>query len=315
MKIANETKVGILATVAIAVLFIGYSFLKGNDVFSSENIFYATYDRVDGLTESKPVLVNGYQIGRVQSLQLQQNGQILTAFKINKDYAIPKNTLARISSTDLLGSKAIVFELGNSQTYAKSGDTLNAGIQKNIMEQVEPIQKKAEALVAVLDSVLTSVNNTIDKSFQHDFKRSIESIANTLNNFEKITGKLDGIVGTQRTRLSNILVNVESITGNLKDNNEKISLVLGNMSQFSDHLAKANFVQTLDNANGAIADLQAVVESIHQGNGSIGKLLNDDQLYNNLNNASKNLDSLMLDLRERPGRYVHFSIFGHKNKD
>ena len=145
MKIKNETKVGILATVAIAILVLGYSFLKGNDVFTSENTYYATYDRVDGLSVSKPIFVNGYQIGRVSGLTLQPSGLILTEFKIDKKYRLPENTLARIASTDLLGSKAIVFELGNSAVFAQDGDTLQADIQKNIMEQVEPVQKKAES--------------------------------------------------------------------------------------------------------------------------------------------------------------------------
>ena len=315
MKISNETKVGILAAVAIAILFLGYSFLKGNDVFTRENSFYATYERVDGLSASKPVLVNGYQIGRVSSLRLQPDGRILTEFKIRKEYAIPRNTQARISSTDLLGGKAIVFDLGDSPEYAKSGDTLQADIQKNIMEQVEPIQKKAEAVVAVLDSVLTSVNNTIDRNFQHDFKRSIESIANTLQTIENTTKQVDGLVGTQKSRIGNILANVESISANFRDNNERIAGVLDNMDQFTGHLAQADFLQTLDNANKAVADLQAVVNNIQSGNGSVGKLLYDEQLYDNLNNASRNLDALMLDLRERPGRYVHFSIFGRRNND
>ncbi|WP_134088752.1 MlaD family protein [Olivibacter sp. XZL3] len=315
MKISNETKVGILATVAIAVLIIGYSFLKGNDVFTSENKFYAFYDRVDGLSVSKPVMVNGYQIGRVSKMTLQPNGEILTEFKINHDYAIPANTIARIASTDLLGGKAIVFELGDSKNYAQDGDTLQANIQRNILEQVEPVQKKAEAVVAVLDSVLTSINNTINADFQHNFNRSIASIANTLNTLEHTTTQVDAIVGTQRTKLSNILSNVEAISANFKNNNDRITAILTNLETVTDGVAKANFEQTIQNANTAVADLQHIVDNINNGKGSVGLLLNDEELYNNLNNASKNLDCLMLDLREHPSRYVHFSIFGKKNKD
>jgi len=312
MKISNETKVGILATVAIAVLIIGYSFLKGNDVFSSDRTYYATYDRVDGLSVSKPVMVNGYQIGRVSKMQLLASGEILTEFKIKHDYAIPANTIARIASTDLLGGKAIVFELGDSPEYAEDGDTLRANIQRNILEQVEPVQKKAEAVVAVLDSVLTSINNTINQDFQRNFNRSIASIANTLNTLEHTTTQVDAIVGTQRTKLANILSNVEDISANFKNNNERISSILTNLDQVTDQVAKANFQQTIDHANTAVADLQKIVDNIHNGKGSVGLLLNDDKLYDNLNNASKNLDNLMIDMKQNPGRYVHFSIFGRK---
>lgn len=299
--------------VAIAILVLGYSFLRGNDVFSRENTFYATYERVDGLTASKPILVNGYQIGRVSAMQLQADGRIKTEFKVRRDYAIPVNTVARLASTDLLGSKAIVFELGDSPEYAKDGDKLEAGLQKNIMEQVEPIQKKAEDIVAVLDSVLSSINNTINKDFQRDFNRSINSIANSLQNLEGITGQLDGLVVSERNRISRIVANVESITGNLKDNNERIGHVLANLDSITDQVAKADFAQTIVSANRAMADFQSITDRINQGEGSIGMLLNDEQLYNNLNQASKNLEELIADMKARPGRYVHFSVFGRKN--
>ncbi len=314
MKIANETKVGILATVAIAILILGYSFLKGNDVFTKENIYYAKYARVDGLTVSKPILVNGYQIGRVSAMTLLPSGEILTEFKIDQRYSVPDNTIARIASTDLLGGKAIVFDLGDSQAYAISGDTLRANIQKNILEQVEPVQKKAEALVAVLDSILSSVNNTINPQFQKNVNRSIASIANTLNTLENTAKQVDGIVGTQKSKLSGILSNMEAISSNFKNNNEQITNIFKNIENISDQAAKANFAETMENANKAVTDFQAIVAGIQQGNGSIGKLLNDDQLYDNLDNASKSLDELIIDMKNRPNRYVHFSVFGRKDK-
>lgn len=315
MKIANETKVGILAVVAIAILILGYSFLRGNDVFSREITLYSIYERVDGLTESKPILVNGYQIGRVSKMELQQDGRIRTEFKVKRDYAVPANTVALLSSTDLLGGKAIVFELGDSAIYAKNGDELPAGIQKNIMEQVEPIQKKAQDIAAVLDSVLNSINNTINKDFQRDFNRSINSIANSLQNLEGITRQLDGLVVSERNRISHIVANVESITNNLKDNNERIGSVLANLDSITDQVAKADFAHTITSANKAMADFQSITDRINQGQGSIGMLLNDEQLYDNLNQASKNLEELIADMKARPGRYVHFSVFGRRNND
>lgn len=313
MKIANETKVGILATVAIAILILGYSFLKGNDVFTSENTYYATYNQVDGLTVSKPVFVNGYQIGRVSALTLEPTGEILTEFKIDKKYEIPENTIAKIASTDLLGSKAIVFELGNAAQFAESGDTLNADIQKNIMEQVEPVQKKAEAVFVMLDSVLTSINNTVNPEFQKNINRSLASIANTLQTLENTATQVDGMVGTQKSKISGILTNLESISNNLDQNNERISNVFANLETISDNAAKLDFTQTMAKADKAVADLQSITNNLNEGNGSLGKLLNDDSLYNNLEDASQSLDKLIIDMKENPKRYLHFSIFGRKN--
>lgn len=313
MKLKTETKVGILAIVSIAILVIGYSFLKGNDVFTKEKIYYAKYSRVEGLTVSKPILVNGYQIGRVSKMKLLPSGEILTEFKVEKQYSVPSNTVARIASTDFLGNKAIVFDLGDSQNLALSGDTLGSGINQNILDQIEPVQKKAEAVVLVIDSILTSINNTITPEFQTNVNRSIASIANTLNTLEHTSKQVDGIVGIEKSKISAILSNLEMISTNFRDNNEKINQVFSNLETVSDKAAQADFAQTIDKANLAIADFQLLIDGINKGNGSIGKLLNDDELYTNLEDASKSLDHLISDMKQNPSRYVHFSIFGRRN--
>ena len=310
MKISNETKVGILAALSIALFIIGYNFLKGNDIFSSENQFYAKYDKVEGLAKSKPVLVNGFQIGRVSELILLPNGQILVQFKINPKYQVPKNTIARLESTDLLGSKAIVFDLGNSRENAIDGDTLNANVQQNLLEKVQPVQKKAEIIIARLDSVLVSVNNILNPNFQKNIDKSFTSIAKTLQNLEATSNKVNGIVGTEATRIDNILANAESISSNFKNYNKQITAILNNMDKVSNQVAKSDIKETLDNANKAMASLQSAVDKVNSGKGSIGLLLNDEKLYNNLNKASKNLDNLMIDLKANPKRYVSFSVFG-----
>ncbi len=310
MKISNETKVGILAAIAIAIFIVGYNFLKGNDVFSSENELYAKYDTVDGLAVSKPVLVNGYQVGRVSALTLQKNGQILVQFKLDPQYAIPSNTIARLESTDLLGSKAVVFDLGNSLKYATDGDTLNANVQANLMEQVEPVQKKAQVIIGKLDSLLSSVNTILNPDFQKNINRSFASIARTLETLESTSKTVDGTVSIQARRIDVILANAESISTNLKNNNEKITSIMNNMNSFSNQLAKTQIQTTIENANKAVTELQTAVNKINDGNGSISLLLNDSKLYENLNSSAKNLDNLMLDVKANPKRYVSFSVFG-----
>ena len=314
MKIKNETKVGILAAFAIALLIIGYNFLKGNSIFSSETTLLARYTRVDGLTVSKPVLINGYQIGRVAKLQLEPGGTILATLSINSKYEIPENSIARLEGTDLLGSKAIVMSLGNSKKMAEDGFTLNANVEKGLMEQVQPVQKKAELIIGKMDSILSSVNSILNPNFQKNVDKSFNSIAGTLASLETTSKKVDGLVGSESARIEAIFKNVEGITANLNNNNKKISDILTNIKTVTDKFAAANFKETLDNANNAIADLQSVISGIKGGKGSLGLLLNDDKMYNNLNSASKNLDELMIDLKANPKRYVHFSVFGGGNK-
>ncbi|MES2652114.1 MAG: MlaD family protein [Bacteroidota bacterium] len=314
MKIKNETKVGVLAAFAIALLIIGYNFLKGNSIFSNETVLYARYSRVDGLGVSKPVLINGFQIGRVDQLTLQPNGTIVATLKIKGKYDIPKNTIARLESTDLLGGKAIVMDLGNDRNYAQDGDTLNANVEKGLMETVQPVQKKAEQIIAKMDSILTSVNSILNPNFQKSVDKSFTSIASTLGSLEATSKKVDALVGSESSKLSSILSNVEAITVNFKNNGAKIDGILGNLNSVTDKMAALNFKQTIDNANKAVADLQVMVSDMKAGKGSLGKLLNDEEMYKNLTSASKNLDNLMIDLKANPKRYVHFSVFGGKNK-
>jgi len=314
MKIKNETKVGILAAFAIALLIIGYNFLKGNSIFSSETLLLARYTQVDGLGVSKPVLINGFQIGRVDKLELKPDGSIVATLKIRDEYKIPKNTIARLESTDLLGGKAIVFVLGNSKEYAEDGYMLNANVEKSLMESVQPVQKKAELIITKMDSILTSVNSILNPNFQKNVDKSFTSIASTLGSLEATSKKVDALVGSESSKLSNILANVEAITVNFKNNGAKIDAILANLNTVTDKAAALNFKETIDNANKAIADLQGMVSEVKAGKGSLGQLLNDTKMYDNLTNASKNLDNLLIDLKANPKRYVHFSVFGGGNK-
>lgn len=313
MKLSNETKVGAITTVAIAILFIGYSFLRGNDVFSSDNMFYTDYDNVDGLTTSKPVLVNGYQIGHVSKMYLLDNGKIRTEFKIKSKYEIPSNTIASIVNESILGSKVIVFNLGNSPTFANSGDPLQSDVQANLMEKVEPLQKKIENLVVKLDSVLSAVNTALDDEFQRDFKSSLQSISISLSNMEKITNDVESLMGSERIRLAKIMQNLESITNNFNENGTKLTSILNNIDNLSGDLAQSEIKETIDNASQAMKDVQAITDKINRGEGTIGLLINDENLYNNLSNSSENLNQLIYDLKTNPGKYLKISIFGKKD--
>ncbi|GAB3925721.1 MlaD family protein [Mucilaginibacter myungsuensis] len=312
MKISNETKIGALTAFSIAVLIIGYSYLRGNDVFSRSNKYYAVYRSVEGLTVSKPVLVNGFQIGRVSSMKLQPNGYSIVEFKIEPDYDIPANTLAKLQSTDLLGGKAIVFELGNSKELAEDGATLRADIQGSLAESLQPIQRKAELLIGKVDSSLAAINKILNPEFQKNVDRSFNSIANSLQTLEGTTKKIDALVGSQTSHINGILTNAEVASSGLKVTVNNMNDVTGNFKKVSNDLANSNIKQTLDNANKAMADLQATMAKVNSKNGSLGLLLNDTQVYDNMAKATQSLDDLLTDLKAHPKRYVSFSVFGGK---
>jgi len=312
MKISNETKIGALTAIGITILILGYSFLKGNDVFSGSNKYYAIYKSVDGLSVSKPVLVNGFPIGNVSKMTLRQDGHTVVQFKVDRKYNVPSNTLAKLVSTDLLGGKAIVFEYGNSNTFADDNDTLRADIQGSLAESLQPIQTKAENLITKLDSSLAAINKILNPNFQKNVDRSFTSIANSLQTLEGTTRKIDALVGGQTSHINNILANAETVSGNLKNSTANLTGITGNFQKVSSDIANANLKQTLDNANKAMADLQATISRLNTNQGTLGLLLNDDKMYNNLKDATANLNSLFIDLKAHPKRYVSFSVFGGK---
>jgi len=312
MKISNETKIGALTAIAITVLILGYSFLKGNDVFNGSNKYYAVYRSVDGLSVSKPVLVNGFPIGNVAKMTLRQDGHTVVEFKVDRKYNVPSNTLAKLVSTDLLGGKAIVFEYGNSNTFADDNDTLRADIQGSLAESLQPIQTKAENLINKLDSSLASINKILNPNFQKNVDRSFTSIANSLQTLEGTTKKIDALVGGQTEHINGILANAETVSGNLKNSTANLTGITSNFQKVSNDIAAANIKQTLDNANKAMADLQATIASINTSQGTLGLLLHDDKMYNNLKDATANLNALFIDLKAHPKRYVSFSVFGGK---
>ncbi|MDB5110119.1 MAG: transporter permease [Mucilaginibacter sp.] len=314
MKISNETKIGALTAIAITILILGYSFLSGNDVFSGANKYYAVYKSVEGLSVSKPVLVNGFPIGRVSKMQLRNDGHTTVEFKVDKQYNVPANTLAKLVSTDLLGGKAIVFELGTSKENAEDKDTLRADIQGSLAESLQPIQNKAEHLISKLDSSLAAINKIMNPNFQKNIDRSFTSIANSLETLEGTTKKIDNLVGAQSGHINGILSNAEAVSYNLKNTTGNLTGVSTNFQKFSNDLASSNIKQTLDNANKAVADLQVTMSRINSNKGSLGLLLNDDSLYRNLQSASGSLNLLFLDLKANPKRYVHFSVFGGNKK-
>lgn len=314
MKISNETKIGVLTSIAITILILCYSYLRGNDVFSTSNRYYAIYNSVDGLSVSKPVLVNGFPIGHISNMTLQPDGRTTVEFKIESKYNVPDNTLAKLVSTDLLGSKAIVFEMGNSKTYASDKDTLKADIQGSLAESLQPIQKKAESLISKLDSSLASINKVLNPNFQKNVDRSFLSIANSLQTIDGITKKIDNLVGSETGHINGILSNAESVSDNLKTSTSHLNAITTNAETFTSDLSHSNVKQTLDNANKAVTDLQATIAKINDGKGSMSLLINDDHLYRNLDSASSNLNKLFIDLKAHPKRYVSFSVFGKKDK-
>ena len=268
---------------------------------------------VQGLSASNPVMINGLKIGLIKNLKLMddRSGRIIVTMNLRNDVGIPKNSTAQIFSTDILGSKGIRIVLGNSQELLQDKDTMQSDIQKGLADQVSaevaPIKAKAEGLIASLDSVLITFREVFNERTKHNLKRSFESISHSLASIENLTGSLDTVL-TGEGKLRTIFTNLESITSNLKENNEEINAAIKNFSSISDTLAKARLTETLEDARKTLELTAAVMDKVNKGEGTLGQLANNDSLYNNLNSTARDLDLLLNDFRQNPQHYVRLSL-------
>jgi phospholipid/cholesterol/gamma-HCH transport system substrate-binding protein len=316
MKISRVSKIGFVAVIVIALFVWGLNYLKSKDFFKKGNRYYAVYDRIDGLTKSSPVLVNGYKVGVVDDIYFKQDtsAKLVVEIMVGQKYKIPKNSVAEIFSLDLMGSRGIkIIRNEKAKENHKENDTLRSGIEGDLKDQVNmqilPLKRKAEDLISSFDSVMTALKMVFNENTRRNLSKSFESIKNTIVNLEKTTFTLDTIMTAEKSKLAIILANVESITTNIKNNNELFSKMIHNFSAISDSIAKANVVSTFNKADKALGQLNQIVTRINAGEGTIGMLVKNDTLYTNLENATYNLNRLLRDMRENPKRYLHFSAF------
>ncbi|MCK5028867.1 MAG: MCE family protein [Bacteroidales bacterium] len=309
MKLNKETKIGIVAIIIISLFIWGFNFLKGKNILSANSSYYAVYDNIDGLEKASAVFISGYKIGIVENIKLHDSrqGKIIVKFIVEENIKLPKNSKAIIYPATLIAGKAIKLEFSDLDKYYSNGDTVIGILEKDLVtslsEELMPLKDKIENLVQSMDSVLAIFD---------DQRR--ENLKSSLDNIHNITEDFNDLVTEEKQKLANILGNVESISSNLKNNNEQISNILENFSSISDSLDKADIKATLTNANNTLAEFSAISAKINKGEGTIGMLINNDSLYHNLNNLSADLDTLVIDLNENPGRYIHFSLFGKKDK-
>lgn len=320
MKISRELRIGVFGIVTLSLFIIGVNYIKGKDIFQRHRIFYAVYNATSGIQDAAPVSINGFNVGKVTDIRFvnDTSSKILLELTIYNSVFIPSNSVARIFSLDLLGTKNVEIVFGDSKTGAESGDTLRSGSQLSLTEevnnQVAPIKEKAENLLSSLDTMMTALHAVFNPETRNNINESFISIRNTLNNLESTTYNLDTLVYGQKKRLERILFNVESITENFRENDANITNILTNFSLISDTLAKANIAGTLKNVNSVLTRVAAITEKIDEGKGTVGLLINDNKLYDNLNKSSAQLDALIEDIKLNPFRYVNVSIFPPSKK-
>ncbi|MEO8760550.1 MAG: MlaD family protein [Bacteroidia bacterium] len=321
MKLSKEVKTGIVVVVAIAIAIYGFNFLRGTDILSTSTNLYAVYDKTDGLIEANPVMVNGVKIGQVQRTKLitrNNSYKVLVTMILTEKINIPKGSTAKLVSLDLLGSKGIDIQFATNTEYVKNNDTLltdyEDDLKASLSKQFGPLQKKTEGLVSSIDSIVQVLHEVLNANVKQNLITSFDNIKKTLTSLEHAASGLDNLMTTEKSKVGVILSKAESLVSNLEKNNGKITNILTNFSTISDSLAKSNIKATIEHANMAIGQVNGLLDGISTGKGTVGKLLKNDSIYNNLNRASDDLDKLLVDLKEHPKRYVSISVFGKKDK-
>jgi phospholipid/cholesterol/gamma-HCH transport system substrate-binding protein len=330
----KETKIGILAVLALVGFIWGYKFLKGQNLFSSAQVFYAVYSNVDNLPTSSPVLINGLEVGMVTRQFLDENhpDRIIIEFDVLKEIHVPKSTVAVMQTTSFMGGKSInlMFKGVCIDDCAESGDTLISDYA-GLLETMLPPELVKDYVVVLRDNI-GGLMDSVGAKLQSDDNqagRAINDLTETIENLKSITGKVDMLVDGVARGLIGTSNNLNNVSGNLKENNEKINAILTNAEAFTEDLKQAELGKTVDGANYALVSLQesleevkkaavsleAIMANINNGNGTMGKLIKDPTLYTNLERTSKNLDLLLQDLRLNPKRYVNVSVFGKKQKE
>ncbi|MEO6538109.1 MAG: MlaD family protein [Ferruginibacter sp.] len=319
MKISNETKVGAIAVVCVTMLILGFNFLKGKKLFSDSTTLFAKYGNVQGLQNSNPIVINGLQVGTVYKISTDKDmRRIMVELNITKDIYIPKNSIAIIKPNPL-GSTSVEIKLGDAVANLKSRDTIfteaNAGIFDDVLRKVDPVLYEVKRAVSSLDTMIGNINSVIDPSAKNN-------IGATLGNLNKITASmlistaaLQGLLNEQTGALAKTLGNVNSITGNLASNNEKINSVVSNLDKTTTKLSQLDLQKTFNTLDATINDLKSLVGKFNTNTGSLGLLMNDTKLYNNLASTGNKINLLLDDIRVNPKRYVSLSIFGKKQNN
>ncbi|MGD1980582.1 MAG: MlaD family protein [Flavobacteriaceae bacterium] len=306
MNLSREVKTAILILGCIVIFIFGFSYLKGSSFLKQEKTLHALYQDVEGLVVGANVTISGMNVGKVKQIDFDESyKKIKVTFSLREDLSFSDQSVAQLYEAGLIGGKAIAilpqYEEGNViQSGAVLPSEIKPGLTELVNQQIAPLQDKIEGLLTSADSLFAGVSNVMNYDTQNNLKVTLENFAKTIENINTLTSRVNRIVDANETELNNTLSNISELSGNL--------------NQLTDSLSQAPLNTTLKNFEVTSAQLKKIIDRLESGAGSAGKLLYEDELYDNLLKSTKALELLLSDLQARPKRYVHFSIFGKKEE-
>ena len=307
MKTSKEIKTAILVLSGIFLFIFIFNYLKGENLFNSSKKIAAIYSNVEGLSISSSVTINGHKVGKVQDINFtdDRSGKLKVSMLIDSDFNFSKNSIAELYESGLIGGKAIaIIPVYDDSESSVSGDVLRSrtkpGLTELVNQKLTPLQEKIESAMVSADALLVNVNSVFDEKTKSEIKSSISQLEQTISSFEKTSNSLQNLIENNKSSINNSLQNFSNISDNL--------------SNMSETFSEAEFKQTVNGLKSSIESFNNLITNVNRGEGSMGKLFKDEKLYNNLESSLGQLESLLEDLKLNPKRYVHFSLFGKKNK-
>ena len=303
MNLSKEIKTAIFAIAGFSLFFVGFNYLKSNDVFVRDNIFYAVYDNAEGLVPGTNVTIQGFQVGTIDQVSLlSDNQRIVVRFRVEKKYQFSKNSLAKIYEAGLLGGKSLAVDpIFDGANHAISGDTLQGliapGLSELVNDKLTPLQEKIENMITNADSVLIAVNNVFNTDAQLELQTSIANLNTSISNFRSISETIDNSL-SQGGAFNQTIDNLAELTEDL--------------FVISTTLKEANLGVTFEDLGSSVYNLSQILDRIQKGKGSLGQLVTKDDLHQSLEETNKQIQMLLEDMRLNPKRYVNFSLFGKK---
>lgn len=307
MKITQEIKTAILVLLGILLFIFIFNYLKGENLLSSSRKITAVYDNVEGLVPSAVVTINGHKIGKVQDISFTEDGsgKLEVLMLIDSNFKFSKNSTAELYESGLIGGKAIaIIPANDGAANVSSGDVLRSKIKPGLTylvnQRLTPLQQKIEKVMESTDVLLANINSVFDEKTKSNIRGSFSQLKQTITSFESTSNALNALLEDNKTSIKTTLFNFSDISKNL--------------SEVSSNLAEADLKQTINGLQSTISNFDQLLKNIEKGEGSIGRLMKDEGLYNNLEGALGQMEALLEDMKLNPKRYVHFSLFGKKSK-
>jgi phospholipid/cholesterol/gamma-HCH transport system substrate-binding protein len=318
VKFQKEIKIGFTVVAAVALLLWGIFYLKGINMFGSHRTFYATYKNVAGLVPASPIFVKGVKVGQVAGIEFDtKKDEVVVELTIDyPSLQIPKDSKAIFSSADFF-TKSVDIVVGDSIVFYKPGDTIRSekplSLQENINVQMLPLKEKTEELIGKIDSMVGIFSGVLGRNTD-ELDESFQSVRRAILKFESTAININELIDVERHRISSILNKVDNITGTISSNTPKINDMIGNLQKLSNTMANADLTGMINKAQETMNQISQITTKINNGEGTMGALIKSDSLYNELNQTNEQIQRLVENLKEHPNRYVHFSIFGRREK-